>query len=161
MLDKLLNISSSEVSKLLDAAPLITILIAGADGHIDQKELDWADKVIHIRSYKSKGELKAYYEQVNEIFDERLQYFLDHLPQGVGPRSTQISTHLEALNPILAKMKPSLGAKFYKSFISLAEHTAKASGGIIGFFNVNKEEAKWLALPMLSPIFVEEGDEEE
>jgi len=45
--------------------------------------------------------------------------------------------------------------------LSFAEHIAKASGGIMGFFSVNAAEAKLIQLPMLHPIIYTPSQEEE
>jgi tellurite resistance protein len=45
-------LSENEKSELSDALALITVLIAGADGNFEKEELEWAEKVTHIRSYK-------------------------------------------------------------------------------------------------------------
>lgn len=154
------NLNQDEKTALSDALALITVLIAGADGSFEQEELEWAEKVTHIRSYKLKGELKSYYESVEDQLMEKIQYFIDQMPTNVGERSAQISARLSDLNPILAKLEPAVGAKLYQGFLSFADHVAKASGGVMGFFSVNAEEARWIGLPMIQPI-VFEGDEEE
>ena len=54
MLEHFSNLNEDETKQLLDALPLITVLIAGADGNFEKDEMDWAEKVTHIRSYKLK-----------------------------------------------------------------------------------------------------------
>ena len=58
-------------------------------------------------------------------------------------------------------MDPRLGSRLYKEFKKFAGHVAKASGGFLGFFTVDKEEAKWLGLPMLNPIQYDEDEQED
>lgn len=154
------KLNQDEKSELSDALALITVLIAGADGAFEQEELDWAEKVTHIRSYKLKGELKSFYEEVEENLIEKVKYFIDNMPADVAERSQQISERLSKLNPILSKLHPEVGSKLYKGFLSFADHVAKASGGVMGFFSINAEEAKWITLPMIDPI-IHQGDEEE
>lgn len=160
MLDQFSNLSENETKQLLDALPLITVLIAGADGNFEKEEVDWAEKVTHIRSYKLKGELKSFYEEVHNNLLEKVQYFIDSLPSGVTERTSIISERLSELNPILAKLDPAIGAKLYGGFVSFAEQIAKASGGVMGFFSINHAESKLIALPMIHPV-IYEGDEEE
>lgn len=160
MLEQFCNLSEDETKKLLDALPLITVLIAGADGKFEKEEMDWADKVTHIRSYKLKGELKDFYAEVHTNLMEKVQYFMDSMPSGVNERTIIISERLSDLNPILAKLDPSIGSKLYSGFVSFAEHIAKASGGVMGFFSINHAESKLIGLPMLSPV-IYDGDEEE
>ena len=154
------NLNEEETGRLLDALPLITVLIAGADGNFEKEELEWAEKITHIRSYKLKNDIQAFYQEVEINLLEKVQYIIDSLPTDVTERTTIITEKLTYLNPILAKLDPSIGHKLYVGFLSFAEHIAKASGGLMGFFNVNAAEAKLIGLPMLQPI-VYEGDEEE
>ncbi len=158
MLEHFKGLTEDEKSKLMDAVPLITILVAGADGNIDAEELNWAEKVTDIRSYNLKGELKEFYIEVHATLRARVDHFLSVLPGDVPSRTSQIEEELANLNPILAKLNPAVGTKMYKGYISFAEHVAKASGGLLGFFSINPEEAKVITLHTLTPI---DSDEEE
>ncbi len=160
MLDQFNSLTEEEFEKLKDAVPLITVLIAGADGNIQSDQLEWANKVTKIRSYNMKDEIKSFYLEVGKTFEQRLQYYIDAFPTNVADRTKLISDRLSYLNDILAKLEPEIGVKFYESFTSFAQHVAKASGGFLGFFSINKDEAKLIGLPMIHPI-VSVSDEEE
>ena len=57
---------------MVDAVPLVTILIAGADGRIDTQELEWSKKLTEIRSYAHDDpNIDEYYTLVGEHFDAR------------------------------------------------------------------------------------------
>ncbi len=161
MTDQFNKLSAEELEKLLDAVPMIAVLIAGADGDIEDAELDWSKKVAHIRSYKMKADLQSFYEEVDKNYETKLNHFLSVLPAGTKERTRVISEKLSEINPILAKLDTEVGAKLYKSFLSFAEHIAKASGGIMGFFSINKAEAALIGLPMINPIIFESEEEEE
>jgi len=161
MTDQFNTLKEDDLRILTDAVPLIAILIAGADGEIDDEELQWSKKVAHIRSYKMKADLKSFYAEVDKNYLGKLQHFIEVLPSGVTERTKIISEKLTEVNPIMAKLSPEVGAKLYKSFLSFADHVAKASGGVMGFFAVNKAEASLIGLPMIHPITFEHTDEEE
>ena len=165
MLDKLNHLTDDERQELFDAVPIITILIAGADGHIDPKELEWSEKLTKIRGYTGSQSLQEFYDKVGENYSDRLLRWQEVLPNETEERNADISARLTNLNPILAKLETELGAEFYKSFTSFAEHVAKASGGFLGFGSISSEEAALINLPMLTPIENDEdgdtdGDEE-
>lgn len=160
MTDQFKKLNKQEWELLTDAIPLIGILIAGADGEIDDEELGWSKKITHIRSYKLKGSLKSYYEEVDRNFEEKFMHFSEVLPAGVTERTEIISEKLKHINPILAKLEHDIAYKLYKGFLSFADHVAKASGGVMGFFSVNKEEAKLLNLSMIDPIYTDGSEEE-
>ena len=68
---KVLN--EAEIALMIDAIPLITILVASADGKMDEEELALAAKMTEIRSYDFNSQLKDYFKSVGEQFADRLK----------------------------------------------------------------------------------------
>jgi len=162
MIEKVSSISQSEKEILYNALPLITILVAGADGKIDQEESAWGKKLTNIRGYDVGGKFNDFYTNAAETYEEKFDEYMRSLPSNVKERSEVIGEKLSKVNPILARIEPSIGGPFYKSLVSFAEHIAKSSGGILGFGSVSKEEKKVMSLSMLTPIeYVEEEVAEE
>jgi len=152
-------LSESEFDQLKDAISLITIYIAGADGEIDSDELAWAEKVTKIRSYNLPESLNDFYTEVGNDFHDKLEAYKTQLSDR-NERNNTVEAKLTALNPVLAKLHPKLGAELYGSYISFAKHVAKASGGFLGFFSIGPEEAALLDLKMLEPIeYIPEEEE--
>ena len=151
-------LSDAEFDQLKDAISLITVYIAGADGKINNDETKWAEKVTKIRSYSLPEVLAGFYEEVGVDFQERLENYISSLTD-LDTRNSTVSDKLTALNPILAKLSPNLGAALYKSYLSFAKHVAKASGGFLGFFSIGPDEAALLNLEMLTPIVWIEEEE--
>lgn len=154
------NIDESEYQKLKKAVPLITVLIAGADGKFSKDEMEWAEKITRIRSYKMDDELLDFYKDVGKTYTRDLEDILNSYPAGVKERTKRISEELEELNSIFPKLDDRVAYKTYKSFVSFAKHVAKASGGILGFFSVNKHEASLMNLPMIQPVVYHPEEEE-
>ena len=154
------NLNENEVSKMLNAIPLITILIAGADDKINYNEKKWAIKLANIRTYSNPDELHDYYSQIGFNFTERLNKNIDSLPQNNISRQQKISDQLAELNAIFPKLDSSFNAKLYNSFISFARHVANASGGFINFNRESMAEKIWITLPMLEPVLVPMEEEE-
>lgn len=154
------NIDDSEYQKLKKAVPLITVLIAGADGKFSKDEMEWAEKITRIRSFKMDDELLGFYQDVGKTYTHDLEDILNNYPAGVKERTQRISEELEELNEIFPKLDDRLAYKTYKSFVSFAKHVAKASGGILGFFSVNKYEAALMNLPMIKPVVYHHEEEE-
>jgi hypothetical protein len=146
------KLSSEELHHLLDAIPLITILVAGADGVIDNDEKAWAARLTHIRTYSNPDELHEYYESIDSNFNIRFNDLLKNLPTGLAERESIISNRLSLINPILAKLDQYFGFKLYKSFLTFATQVAKSSGGFLGFNAISEEEEKWVHLSMIHPI---------
>ena len=150
MIAKLANLSAEEVAQLTDAIPLITILIAGADGEIDPSETEWAEKLTRIRQYDYANDYNEYYKSVGEKYSDRLPELIKELPGGTERRIKEISERLEALNPLLKKLERNFAMGLIDSFKTFAKHVARASGGFFGIGSINKEEAKLIDLPMIN-----------
>ncbi|MBK9981332.1 MAG: hypothetical protein IPP15_02720 [Saprospiraceae bacterium] len=153
-------LSKDELTQLEDAFAYITILIAGADGKIDEKEITWAEKIAHIRTFAGDERLKAFHEAVDQNLHSRIETLISELPKDVSSRSKMISEKLAQLNPVLSSLDSYIGAYLYKGFLTFAERVAKSSGGFLSFFTISPEERKWIGLPMLNAIFYDEGEEE-
>jgi hypothetical protein len=150
MLHEFRTLTPEEHQLMLDAIPLITLLVAGADGHIDSEELEVAEKIAHVRSYDFNNELNEYFQLVSDEHLHRLNHYHALFPKTTAERQAAITEELAKLNPILSKMDKYDAAVYYKNFRTFAMHVAKAAGGVLGFMSIAKEEAKVVDLPMLT-----------
>ena len=162
MLYKLNNLEEDERQELFDAIPVITLLIAGADGKISDEELQESKKITKIRGFSGGEHMQAFYDKVGEDYSERLDRWMKVIPKDTAERNAHLSARIEKLNAILAKLDQETGHHLHKSFTSFAMHVAKADGGIQLFKigTVSGAEAKLVDLPMLTPIALPESDEE-
>lgn len=158
MLNNLNQLNEEELQELYDAIPVITLLIAGADGKIEGEELAQSEKITKIRGYSGGEVMQAFYDKVGEDYNDRLNRWLKVIPKDTTERNNHLSARLEKLNPILAKLDQAWGATMYKSLTSFAKHVAKASGGFLGIGSINKDEAALIDLPMLTPIEMPEEE---
>ena len=115
---------------------------------------------MQARTYSKPQLVNEFYRIVADGFLEKLDEIMDDFPSEVDARNEQIALRIAALNPILAKLDTHLAATLYKSFIVLAQETAKASGGFLRIGSVSAAEHKWMKLPMLTPV-LDSGDGEE
>jgi hypothetical protein len=146
------NLSQAELLQLEEAIPQIAVLIAGADGRIDVKETEWAEKLTHIRTYSSPQDLHEFYEQIDANFSTNFNALINDLPKDTATRQEILNNKLSGLNAILAKLEPHVAYHLYDSFVSFAKNIARASGGVLGFGAVSNDEAHWMNLPMLNAI---------
>ncbi|MBK7938467.1 MAG: hypothetical protein IPJ82_15910 [Lewinellaceae bacterium] len=152
LLDGFQNLEKNEIDALVEAPVLITILIGAADDNIDGEERKWTERLLRARTCNRPKELNEFYRVVVEGFWGKVQDRLSRLPAEVEARNEAISKLLGNLNPVLAKLDPELAADLYHGFISLAEETAKASGGFLRIGAISAAESRWTKLPMLTPI---------
>lgn len=153
MIEQFKGISEEEFDQLKSAVSLITVLIAGADGSIDRKEKEWAEKVTNIRSYSLPDGLKDFYLEVGQDFQERLDAYIDEYAGEAEIRNRQISQELSKLNSLFPKIEDRETAiALYESFISFARHVARASGGFLSWGSINVHEKRLMSLEMIDPV---------
>ncbi len=152
MKEQLSKLTQEEQDLLFDSIPLVTILIAGADRKIDEKETGWAEKLTNIRSYAENPAIQDYYEQIRDHFPDRIHRLLDEISDDPEKRIEEASERLAKLNDIFPKIDQSTAKRFYDSLLSFAEHVARASGGFLSFGSVSKAEKDLIGLPMLNPV---------
>ncbi len=144
------NLTEEESNLMLITPALVTLLIAGAEGNIDEKEIDWGTKITHFRA-NEHSIIQNYYLETDKNFNETLKKLIEVMPKDAKERSERINGELKKLNAILPKLDPEFSNMFYKSLLSLSKHVAKASGGIWGFGSVSPEEKKYLDLHVIDP----------
>jgi len=147
MIMELARLKESEVELMLKAPVLLCILIAGADGTIDRKEVKEAINVTVKK--KDKTILDSYFKEVSQDFEDKLKILLQSYPYESTQRSPILIQELSQLNPILRKLDKLFSKAFYDMLKELAEKIAGSSGGFWGMMSVDSEEAKYIRLPMI------------
>ncbi len=155
------QLSKEEIDALVDAPALITILVGAADGDLDREERTWSERLLRSRTYNNPKTLNEFYRVVVEGFWMKVHSEMAHLPEDPSARNAEISTRLERINPVLAKLDLQLAADLYKGFLGLAEETAEASGGFLRIGAISSEEARWVKLPMITPIIAPKKKEDD
>lgn len=156
MIPQFAALSTEESQLMYDAIPMITVLIAGADGQIDQDETDWGKKIAKIRSYDAHESLQDFYKKVGETYSDKLSGLINTLPSDTAARTSAISDQLGKLNGVLTSLEPEFAKRYYDGLVTFAEHVAKSSGGFLGFGSISKAEKDLMGLPMITPIVIEE-----
>jgi hypothetical protein len=151
MISEFRNLNESEINLMLNAPALVTLLIAGAEGKIDDKETDWGAKVAHFRAEDKNSIMQNYYKEVDSIFNDSLSTFMSNFPDDVQERTDKINSELIKINNILPKLDKNFAAEFYKGILSLSKQVAKADGGIWGYGSVSPEEQKLIDLDVIIP----------
>ncbi len=155
MLEGFEHLTTEELDTLVSTPVWITALVGSSDGKIDRDERAWADRLMRARTYSMPGLLSEYYRVVADGFLEKVDEVMEGMPDAPEARSAELAGKIAAVNPVLAKLEPELGATLYKSYLILAKETAKASGGFLRIGAISSSEHEWVQLPMLTPIIVE------
>lgn len=150
------DLNQEQFETLKNGISWITILIAGADGEIDENETKWAKKIADIRSYTLPSDLVHFYKEVGKDFSEKLTQLIDELPDNTEERTAILASRIATINDVLAKLDNDTAYRMYESYKSFAKHVAKSSGGFFGMMSISKEEEKLIGLDMLHVIEEEE-----
>lgn len=145
---EVLNAEEIEVMKLTPV--YVTILIAGADEKISQKELQEAVMVTKMKQSRAREELLGYYKVVSPQFEDNLQHVMDTMPDSTEERSHKVIEELEKLNDILPKLPKKFSVNFYASMRDLAKKVAEAAGGVFGYMSIDYNEYKLMDLHMIN-----------
>lgn len=149
MLTEFSRLSNTEIELLLKAPILTSILIAGADGNIDRKEINQAINVAQQNAKKSKARLMEFYQFVGEDFEDKLKVLIQGYPVNAGQRNTMLVQELAQLNHVLPKVDAAFAKALYSSIRDIAKKIAESSGGLLGIKSVGQEEAQYVNLPMI------------
>lgn len=145
-------LSPAELAQLSEAPVQIVALIGSADGAFDNEEQDWADRLVNVFTYAQPKLINDFYEPVSHGFVDKVKALLAALPGEAAAREAALEEKLQQVNALLAKLDPDLAAALYKSFRSLAQETAKASGGFLRIGAIGSAESRWVELPMIIPV---------
>ncbi len=143
------NLSPAEIELMHKAPMLVCILIAGADDHIDNREIKKAIDLTEKKQKRAKSHLLDFYREVGEDFEDKLRIVIQGFPVEATDRSPRVVQSLAQINEILIKVERNFAKEFYKSLREIASEIAKSSGGLLGFKSVGDAEAKYVELPML------------
>jgi hypothetical protein len=149
MIPEFNTLSSHEVELMHRAPMLVCILIAGADGRIDQTEIRKAISLATKKYVPGKSRLVEFYDEVGGDFEDKLKIVLQGFPVKEKERAPKVIAELTLLNEILTKINKEFSIEFYGSLKEIAFEIAKSSGGVLGLKTVGEEEARYLALDMI------------
>jgi len=150
MTSTLFNHLSESESNTLSTIPMyVGLLIASADGDIDEKELTWIEKITHFRIKTAHHSLRGYYGAAHQQIVDRMKMTIQDMPSETNDRVAFLASKVAEAKPILAKLDERTKERLEESYRSMALSVAEISGGILNFFSHNAEEEKWLQLEML------------
>ncbi|MCW5912190.1 MAG: hypothetical protein KIT62_14040 [Cyclobacteriaceae bacterium] len=149
MIKEFEKLTSAEMELLHKAPVLVSILIAGADGNIDNKEVRRAISLTEAKQKNSGASLVEFYTEVGTDFEDKIKIVIQSLPSKVDKRTAEISALLAQLEPVFGKINRQVAVEFYQSLREIATEIAQSSGGVLGMKTIGDEEAMLVNLPMI------------
>ena len=149
MIKDLEVLDPKEIELVYNAPILTSILISGADGNIDRKEINAAIQFARKNAKRSRAMLYQFYTEVADHYDSKLADMINMFPEETEERNKIISRELTKLNEIFKKVSKAFTVVYYVSLKEIANKIAKSSGGFFWFFRISKEEEDFINLPMI------------
>jgi len=148
MVPELSKLSSGEQELMVKAPLLVCILIAGADGNIDRKEIR---KAITVVQKKQKGfdSVAGLFKEIAQDFEDKLKIIEQAYPYEATQRTPLIVDELAGLNRLWARLPQSFAKGYYDMLLMLAREVAASSGGLLGMKSIGSEEARLIKLTMI------------
>lgn len=143
------KLNDQEIELMLKAPILVCILIAGADGNIDRKEIKQAIAVAQ-KQKKDSASLAEYFKELSQDFEDKIKVLIQSFPYESTQRAPLVMEELAQVNALWTKIDPTFALEFYEMLLTLAEKIATSSGGLWGMKTVGAEEARFMKLPMLT-----------
>lgn len=142
------KLNDQEVELLFKAPFLVCILIAGADGTIDRKEIKGAIQFAQ-KKHKKEGILSSYFAEFTQDFEDKLKILIQSYPYESTQRTPLIVSELAEISRIWSKLPIDFSKEFYLLLKDIATGIAESSGGMLGLRSVDPEEAKYIRLGMI------------
>src|SRR6187397_947478 len=101
MIPEFSKLNDSEIDLMLKAPVLVCILIAGADGNIDKKEIKEA---ILLTQKKTNATLAGYLNEVSQDFEDKLKVLIQSYPHTPAERAVAIMKELGQLDAVFTKI---------------------------------------------------------
>ncbi len=149
MIDALHRLSPSEQELVYTAPFLVCILIAGADGTIDRKEMKKALNIVQ-KAQGVSDSMTTLFTELAQDFEDKFKIIEQGFPYEATQRTPLITEELEGLNLIWQKMSQPFAVEYYNTLLRLAREVAASSGGVLGMNAVGSEEARLVKLSMIT-----------
>jgi hypothetical protein len=147
LLDKRLSHLNHQERELVYRSPLLVcVLIAGADGRIDDAEVKEALQMARDQTWV-KSSLKSFFNEIATDFEDKLKVIIQSYPFESKKRTPLIIAELEQLNLLWTKLDREFAASYLDMLRYLAKKIASSSGSF--WRKIADEEADLLGLPML------------
>jgi len=144
------NLEAHESEYMFKVPALVCVLIAGADGDIDRKEIREAIAIATRNKGNRDSPLYEYFLEVFSDFEDKLKVIIQSYPYESTQRTPMLVEELSVVNSIWPKLTPEFTDEFYKMLLELSQRIASSSGGWLGIKSVGPQEARYVKLPMIT-----------
>lgn len=149
MINEFEILSQSERDLMFSLPVYVAVLIAGADGDIDNREVSRANNLANDKLKNARKDLIPYFTEANENFEDKLKMAIANLPSGTEERQKLLVSKLKESNESFNKLPKKYAIALYASLKEIAKKIAEASGGVFGYMSIDFEESRLIELKMI------------
>jgi hypothetical protein len=149
MLEHINNLSEEEKNIIIHSPMYVSVLIAGADGEVNDIERKRIIELIHTKTFSEKYELRELYQTLDHDAAHELRELIAELPHDKVERNQILIEKLARLNKIFPKLEHRFQIHLYKSLRQFAHYIANAEGGFWRVGAVKHAENEYIKLPMI------------
>ena len=149
MIPEFEQLNEDERNTMFSLPIFVSVLIAAADGKVDNAEIKKAISLSSIKTMKARKALLDYYKIINTDYEDKFKMTLANLPSDHKIREDQLILDISKVNDIFPKLDQPFAVKLYASLKDMAKHIAEASGGVFGYMSIGYEESKLVELKMI------------
>lgn len=146
------TLTKQELELAYKAPILVSILIAGADGTVDRREIIGAIQSVQKKLRRSTSSLATLLHEVASDFEDKFKLLMQEYPYESSQRTPLVVEELQRLNELFTKLDQAFATEMYNALLAIADKTARSSGGFLGLRKIGPEEARYISLPMIKPI---------
>lgn len=144
------NLENEELNILYCLPFYVVVLVASADGDIDDIEIKKAVSAIKSHTQQQNNSFLAdIYKTASEDTEDKLKIIISNSPNKAQDRIAFISKKITDTNPVLNKLDHNLVRNLHNNLCHLARQIAKASGGLLGYGSIGIEESMLLDLNLI------------
>ena len=150
MLEHIHNLSEEEKNIIIHSPMYVSVLIAGADGEVNDTEKKRILELIHTKTFSEKYDLRELYRTLDHDAAHELRELIASLPEEKTARNQYLIELLSRLNHIMPKLEHRFQVHLYKSLRQFAHYIAHAEGGFWRVGAVKHAEQEFMKLPMIN-----------
>ena len=134
MENQLKKLTNEEITLLMEAPVLVSLMAISQDGNMDHKERNDAIEMAHLRTYTSDPLLRPYYKLAEESFTTNLNALSIQFDPLDGNQKS-IENRLKKIYALLEKLNPEYSRMMKESLKSYAYHVATVHPKFSDFFD--------------------------
>ena len=128
------KLTKEEITLLLKAPVLVSVLASSKDREISNEEKADAIKLSHLKTFTADPILLSYYKEVEKNFKNYFETIVNKYAPFDDAKREALKKEIDSLNTVIAKLDTQFARTLHRSLTKYAEHVKKSEGTIFRTF---------------------------